>query len=139
LPFFCILAAIGIKELTLIFKQKKVFILPIILIFVTIFPIKQLAEFINTEAGNNNLPIAAKTITSSKAGGLIVPFWEGNDINVQTISFYVAINDPRLEFSVFWPVKLEQANYIISQEEINLLDTKLIFSKDELYVFKRTK
>ena len=135
LPFFCILAAIGIKNLTSIFKQKRaLFILPIILIFIAIPSLNQLREFVEATAYDSNLPLAAKVITNLKPG-LIVPFSENNDINVQTISFYIAINDPRLRYSVYWPDKLKQANYIVSQEEINIPNAKSIFNEGELRVF----
>ncbi|MFA6215981.1 MAG: hypothetical protein WC768_05420, partial [Patescibacteria group bacterium] len=66
---------------------------------------------------------------------------ESNGLNVQSLSFYLAINDPELQYSVYWPDKFNEADYAIAShaEDVNLPGAKLIFSSKNIYLFEVTK
>ncbi|MFA6255273.1 MAG: glycosyltransferase family 39 protein [Patescibacteria group bacterium] len=141
LPFFCILAGIGVSFLISIFKTKlRVVFLVLILAVILVVSTQQLNEF----AGGSDIRVylvdAINTIINSKPG-LVVPAQESNDVSVQNVSFYLVINDPELKYSVYWPDKIDQADYIISREvkSYNNLNLLIKYGSGKLYLFGRTE
>lgn len=136
LPFFCILAGLGLEKI--ISTYKKIIAWPlvaIVFILISLTAFKTVIKYEPTGPTNSYLKQAAEVITDSPPG-LIVPLTEDDSVNAFTISFYVAINDPQLKYQVSWPVLFDKANYIISREKVNIENSEIIFDKDRLRVFK---
>lgn len=141
LPFFCLLAALGLDFFTSLFKKNQViYILPAMLFLTGAVAFNNLAAFGKINASDIGLESAVKIITQSKPG-LVVAAKESNGLNVQSLSFYLAINDPELQYSVYWPDKFNEADYAIAShaEDVNLPGAKLIFSSKNIYLFEVTK
>lgn len=144
LPFFCILASIGIKTLisaVSVFNRKIALItFLLILVFIGITSFNTLPIWNIWSTPSSGLAEAAKVIIQLEPGLIVSLAGSDNMVNVPTITFYVAVNDSKANYSVYWNERFKQAKYIISVEEINIPETKQIFKKaDEpkLYMFRR--
>jgi 4-amino-4-deoxy-L-arabinose transferase-like glycosyltransferase len=135
LPFICVLAGAGLYYIKQRYSKAigtvVIIVISGILITNSIYVLKQLQAF---DPYNSELPQIIETIIS-RPPGLVIPLQENNEINVQTISFYMSIRDPQLQYSVLWPEAVSQAKYILTTE--NLTDAELIFNNSEINVFQK--
>lgn len=135
LPFIFILASIGISYLTSLLKLKQsLLVLLIVLTLVFASSFNSLIKLSNFS--DNNLETVIEIITNSKPG-LVVPLSEDNDINVQTISFYLALKDSELRYRVYWPTTNNPADYIIAQEKTTIDGFNLKYANKKLYLYQR--
>lgn len=126
LPFLIMLSAVGINYLGQIIRSKYTGFLALSfsLLLIAYFSFGAI-----TNANFNNIGHNLQTSTAaitSLAPGSIMPFQENNIINVQTISFYAAINDPELQFTVYWPEADHIADYVMAQTESEIKGFKVI-------------
>jgi len=148
LPLLCIFAAYGFDNLINLLKDKKelwkniFYILVISLsIFSTFYVITQCNP---SNYPNTGLREAASLITKNEPGLVVLSkeldLKDDDSINVQSISFYIAINDPELKYSVYWSDKIEEAKWVISDEQIYENNWKLfteVHKDRDIYVYKR--
>ena len=125
IPFMLILLAVGIDYLSYQIKVKyysSIFML-LILTSLTYLSLYATADS-RFNAIGHNLQKSTKAITYHKSGS-VIPYQENNIVNVQTISFYLAINDPNLNFAVYWPETIRPSDYVVSQVESEIKGFKV--------------
>lgn len=127
IPFIIILSAVGIYNLYYEIKNKyRLILMSIILVTLSYLSLNDIYQSNFNNIGHN-LELSIEAMQNLEPG-LIVPFNETNIVNVQTISFYMAINDPGLRYSVLWPDSIDIASYIVADTatEINGFDLVLV-------------
>jgi 4-amino-4-deoxy-L-arabinose transferase-like glycosyltransferase len=136
LPFWCILAGIEAKKIIDLIRQKKYLAAPIVLtvaiiLFIDINIFSSATAEIKTKYGHANLSAAISAIVTdniSKENKLIVLYQDRKEIGIANVSFFTAINDPELIYSVYWEDKAAEADYlIVTGEKIQRPDIQSLY------------
>jgi len=137
IPFMIILSAVGINYLYNSFTSKnlQIIIATLLLSALTYLSINSIINS-NFNAIGNNLESSIESIMALKPG-LVVPLHENNIVNTQTISFYLAIHDNNLNYSVKWPDDISIADYVVVQKESDVLGFSVVLIKNRFHLLPK--
>ena len=73
-----------------------------------------------------------------EASGMVAVINETDELNVQSVSFYLAARDPELKFGVHWSNWLNSSKYVVSREILNYIALFNITKQNgTIYLYER--
>lgn len=141
LPFFCLLAAVGIDAVVNAMNVNYRFYAQwTIIIALVIGSAGVLIRHTDFDSSYFDFNGAAEAINRS-GPGLVIIEKEDNSLNVSTASFYLMAHDPMLRNSVYWQDKISHGDYIMTNGSRTApsVGTTVIFDTQQVRVLKIQK
>jgi 4-amino-4-deoxy-L-arabinose transferase-like glycosyltransferase len=142
IPFLIILMSFGFYSFIKFVKVSKRTEIVLVILLMVSFLISTIGVILSleyTSTQTTGLNEAIEYISNSEPGLVVDTFGDQGYVNVQTISYYLAMKDPDLEYSVYWLDKdsLKRSKYIIARGKVYYNVEKVFTSTGgELNVYK---